>query len=266
MLLQGSTLSRAIYCFGETIQGNKEMDEHIKDYLHKMQFFNMPHDNDVFLQETDLPLLKSTAQRFKQIQSTVGHGNFQLISFDEALKTAKSFSSIGSFTKEELEFLEIIFYRDATQYGFIGTKPSLNLTDTIEKSNAVRPTGSRQFIFDGAARDTYEKIRKDIGDKVVLTSGIRGIIKQFLLFLNKTLASNGNLSLASRSLAPPGYSFHSAGDFDVGQIHLGGANFTEKFTQTNVYKNLVERGYLNLRYEQGNLLGVRFEPWHIKLS
>ena len=87
-----------------------------------------------------------------------------------------------------------------------------------------------------------------------------------MLFLNKVVRSNGNLSLASRSLAPPGYSYHGIGDFDVGQIGLGSDNFTERFTTTSVYKRLNEQGYVKIRYPLDNLLGVRFEPWHIKVE
>jgi LAS superfamily LD-carboxypeptidase LdcB len=75
-----------------------------------------------------------------------------------------------------------------------------------------------------------------LGNKVILTSGIRSIIKQLTLFLNKAYKNNGNISLASRSLAPPGYSYHAIGDFDVGQVGFGVANFTEKFTTTKVFK------------------------------
>ena len=47
-------------------------------------------------------------------------------------------------------------------------------------------------------------------DDLVLTTGVRGVVKQFYLFLRKADRANGNLSLASRSLAPPGYSAYSA--------------------------------------------------------
>jgi D-alanyl-D-alanine carboxypeptidase len=29
---------------------------------------------------------------------------------------------------------------------------------------------------------------------------------------------------------------------------------------------LVELGYINMRYPEDNLLGVRYEPWHIKVA
>ncbi len=79
----------------------------------------------------------------------------------------------------------------------------------------------------------YHKIKKDVGENVILTSGLRSVTKQFMLFLNKAYHNDSNLSLASRSLAPPGYSFHGVGDFDVGQVGFGASNFTEKFTAYN---------------------------------
>ena len=121
------------------------------------------------------------------------------------------------------------------------------------------------YIYRGAAEGLWLEIHKRLGDTVVLTSGVRGVLKQFLLFMNKATCNNGNLSLASRSLAPPGYSFHGVGDFDVGQRGLAEKNFTEAFTRTSVFQTLNELGYITLRYPQGNLLGVRFEPWHIRV-
>ena len=104
-----------------------------------------------------------------------------------------------------------------------------------------------------------------MGDKLYLTSGIRGVVKQFLLFLDKAYNNKGNLSLASRSLAPPGYSFHGIADFDVGQVGYGSLNFTANFTDTEVFKKLEDLEYVSIRYPKGNLKGVRFEPWHIKV-
>ena len=77
------------------------------------------------------------------------------------------------------------------------------------------------------------------------------------LFLRKASKYQGNLSLASRSLAPPGYSFHGIGDFDVGNIHLGVKNFTNAFAKTDEYKKLIDLGYIDIRYPMDNELGVR---------
>ena len=122
------------------------------------------------------------------------------------------------------------------------------------------------YIFAGEAQKTWNAIQAELGPSVVLTSGVRGVAKQFLLFLNKAMKFSGNLSLASRSLAPPGYSFHGVGDFDVGQKGFGLGNFSEEFIRTPVFRALSERGYLTLRYPEENLLGVRYEPWHVKVK
>ena len=68
----------------------------------------------------------------------------------------------------------------------------------------------------------YQQIRRDLGDTVLLTSGVRGLAKQYHLFLTKTVETRGNLSQAARSLAPPGYSFHAVGDFDIGKLTFDG--------------------------------------------
>jgi hypothetical protein len=196
----------------------------------------------------------------------VGHGNFQILSFDEGLKIAHNYSQVGEFSKAEIIFMEMIFYTEAERYGFLGQKPLNNLTDRIKTKKVIKVPHTGNYLYKGLPLETFKKIKQQVGEQVVLTSGVRGIMKQFLLFLNKAKKSNGNLSLASRSLAPPGYSFHSNGDFDVGQTGLGAANFTTRFTNTDVYIKLSELGYLKLRYPQKNLMGVRFEPWHIKVS
>ena len=73
------------------------------------------------------------------------------------------------------------------------------------------------------------------------------------------------LSETSRSLAPPGYSFHGIGDFDVGKIGLGEANFTIDFSNTEEFQRLITLGYVDIRYTDTNRFGVRYEPWHIKI-
>ena len=125
--------------------------------------------------------------------------------------------------------------------------------------------GTGNYLFKGLPQQFYHKISHDIGDKVVLTAGIRGMAKQFYLFLKKVKQTHGNLSLASRSIAPPGYSYHGVGDFDVGQVDFGAANFTARFSRTNVYKKMTQLGYIVFRYPQNNRLGVQFEPWHIQV-
>ncbi len=122
------------------------------------------------------------------------------------------------------------------------------------------------IFFKGESLNTYRQIKQEIGDTIILTSGARGIIKQMYLFLSKADRYRGNLSLASRSIAPPGYSFHGTGDFDIGKRGWGRKNFTDAFAETDEFKQLSVLGYVNLRYPLDNKLGVRFEPWHIKVG
>ena len=80
-----------------------------------------------------------------------------------------------------------------------------------------------------------------------------------------------NLSAVSRSLAPPGYSWHAKHDFDIG-LRSGKFkpyNFRKEFILTPLFIELFSNGAIHLqdlRYQQDNNLGVRFEPWHIRVG
>ena len=245
---------------------SEHMDDHIRDYLHKMKNFDAPHDEDIKIEQEAYPVFQSTVQRLHRLEQFVGHLNFQIIGFDEGIRIARRYADVGKFTEAELGFMEMIFYHDASLYGFLGEKTMTKLTDSINKNDVIKIPDAGNYLYRGIPHQTLITIRQQVSEGVVLTSGVRGIMKQFLLFLSKADMSRGNLSLASRSLAPPGYSFHANGDFDVGQDGLGVLNFTEKFTETEVYTRLTDLGYLKLRYKLNNPLGVRFEPWHIKIT
>jgi len=238
----------------------------LTDYLTKMRDFNSPHGDDIYLDRPGRRLLDATLERLKRLQRCVGFSNFYLLDFDKALAAARTFAAVGAFSKSELGFMEMLFYEDGSRYGFFGEKPIKRLTQRIEKDNVEEIPGTGNFVFKGPALALYRKMQAAVGDELILTSGVRSVVKQFMLFMNKASNSSGNLSLASRSLAPPGYSFHGVGDFDVGQAGFGVANFTDRFAQSAVFKKLTDLGYVDLRYQLDNLLGVRFEPWHIKVS
>ena len=241
-------------------------DDELKDYLLKIQNFNNSHEDDMLIESNLYTAFESTVMRLRRLQKLVGHGNFNILSFTDGLSLARNYSKIGKFTKQELSFMELTFYADGRRYGFLGQKPLKEITDQVKKKDVVKIPYSGNYLYKERSVEIFESIKKELREQVVLTSGIRGVVKQFLLFLNKVYSSDGNLSLASRSLAPPGYSFHGNGDFDVGQAGYGALNFTGRFTETEVYKRLSELGYLKLRYPQDNRLGVRYEPWHIKIS
>ncbi len=241
-------------------------DDHIRDYLYKMKHFNSTHRDDIRIDSAMYQTFKSTVRRLSRLEALVGHGNFHILGFDDAVRFARYYPEIGDFSRQELDLMEELFYKDATQYGFLGEKTLTGLTDRIKKRDVVYISQQGNFLYRGHSLETFNKIRQQIGETVMLTSGVRGVMKQFLLFLNKAYKNQGNFSLASRSLAPPGYSFHANGDFDVGQAGFGALNFTDRFTTTDAYQSLCDLGYLNLRYERDNRFGVRFEPWHIRVT
>ncbi|MDX2446307.1 MAG: M15 family metallopeptidase [Desulfobacterales bacterium] len=221
--------------------------------------------HDIRLPKSDWPVFLTSLDRFSRIQATVGFGNFCILGFDQSLRIAKNYAKVGAFTRQEIEFIDKLFNTDAGVYGFLGKKTFHSMSDTIAASKIKKTPGTGNYLFNGLPQQLYHKISHDIGDQVVLTAGIRGMAKQFYLFLRKVKQTQGNLSLASRSIAPPGYSFHGVSDFDVGQVGFGAANFTTRFSNTKVYKKMTQLGYIDFRYPQNNRLGVRFEPWHIKV-
>lgn len=247
------------------IPAQKISDDKIKDYLTKIRHPDLSHPHDVFLNKQELALLPRVVSRLQRLYKNIGYGNFGVVGFDDALRFARDYPVVGKFPAEELEFLEMIYHRNASDYGFFGDKRVVALTQVISKKDIYKVPYSGNYLFKGASLEKYKEIKRDLGDEALLTSGIRGLVKQFYLFLNKVGRHEGNLSLASRSLAPPGYSYHATGDFDIGQMGFGKNNFSEKFTGTPVFRKLAAQGYVEYRYQRDNMLGVRYEPWHIKL-
>ncbi len=242
------------------------LDEHIKDGLHKTKNFNRTYNDDVLLNPELYGVLQLTVQRLARLQRLVGYANFNLLGFDDSMKYATSYSRVGAFTKQELDFIESVFFEDASHYGFLGNKVITKLTSNISSRETIKIPNTGHYLFKGQPLQTYNKIKKDVGDNVTLTSGIRGVVKQIHLFLAKAVKTEGNISQASRSLAPPGHSYHGVGDFDVGKVGFGANNFTAAFSTTKEYKKLRDLGYLLIRYTENNPYGVRFEPWHIKVA
>lgn len=232
-------------------------------YHQKLRDFDAPSGDDIWIPRPQLATARACLERLERIQGLVGYGNFNVLSFDNALKIARSYPRVGSFTTAELELLEQTFYENAANYGFYGDKVLTEITASIPKKETTKVPGSGHFLFKGESLAAFDKIRRDVGDSLILTSGIRGIVKQMQLFLDKALRAEGNLSLASRSLAPPGYSYHAISDFDVGKRGWGAANFSQAFADTEEYRRLMDLGYVRLRYSRENPYGVRYEPWHI---
>lgn len=236
-------------------------DKHIKDGVDDSIIIH--RDEKASIEE--LMLLKSINKKLIDARRIVGYGKYNLLSFDECLYYLRNYSPLGGFSKKEIEKIEELFSKNAKLYGFFGQKVTASLTTTINKKETMKIPYTGHYLFKGDATKLYDKLKKEVGDSVILTSGIRGVIKQTQLFLTKVMKTHGNLSLASRSLAPPGYSYHGVGDFDVGKVGFGYKNFTQDFAKTDEYKRLMDLGYIQIRYTKNNPYGVRYEPWHVKV-
>lgn len=237
----------------------------IKDNLQKVKNFNQDFSDDIFLSDAKMQIFLSTLNRIQRVQHVIGYANFNLVSFDSMLFYANRFPKIGAFHKNEINFMEEIFLNSARNYGFYGKKVIDEISSSVDKKETVKIARSGHYLFNGDALKKYNQLKKDIGKDIILTSGVRSVVKQLQLFLAKLKTSNGNLSLTSRSLAPPGHSYHGIGDFDVGKKGFGKLNFTAKFASTEEYKKLIKLNYVDLRYTKENNIGVRYEPWHIKV-
>ncbi len=222
-------------------------------------------DDSVWISDDEVPVFLSIAKKIELVKRRVGSGNFNILSYDDMLKTAKYHSSIGKFTPVELAFMENIFYQSPDIHGFYGKKTVPHITTKINKKDVVKIRHTGHYLFRGHSKESYKRVISDVGRSLYLTSGVRGVPKQMNLYFNKIKRTGGNISLASRSLAPPAYSYHSIGDFDVGKKGWGYKNFTISFITTKEFWKLRRLSYISMRYTVNNKEGVRFEPWHVKI-
>jgi D-alanyl-D-alanine carboxypeptidase len=88
--------------------GENNIDDHIKDYLHKMKNFNDPHKDDSQIDEAEYKIFESVTLRLMRLEKIAGHGNFQILGFEEGLSIAANYSSVGKFSEVELKFMEPI--------------------------------------------------------------------------------------------------------------------------------------------------------------
>ena len=228
-----------------------------KDYLTR--------SGDVYLTYNDLETLKSVKFRLGRLKRFVGFGNFNYLSFDRALFYGRNYSRIGQFTKSEIVLIEKLFYTNPSQFGFYGKQTVSKITEKISRKDLEKISHSGHFIYKGKPLDDYTRIIKDVGSDLILTSGVRSVMKQLDLYCGKIIKLNGNLTAASTIIAPPAYSYHAISDFDVGKKSWGYKNFTSAFATTEEYKEIRKLDYVKIRYIPNNKDGVRYEPWHIKV-
>ncbi|MDD3342334.1 MAG: M15 family metallopeptidase [Sulfurospirillaceae bacterium] len=233
--------------------------------LSTFAFADEHNSEDIWLREDQKIPFFSVVKKLDQIESTVGYAKFNLISFDEAIKIARNYPKIEPFTSAELAYIEEVFYEDPIKYGFYGKRTCFSLSESINEKDVIKIPHSGHYLYRGHSQESFGHILKDVGNSIILTSGIRGIVKQLSLHLEKIKSENGNITLATRSLVPPGYSYHTIGDFDVGKRGWGHENFTPNFARTSEFWSLQKLPYISMRYTLGNQDGVRFEPWHVKI-
>jgi hypothetical protein len=209
-------------------------------------------------------IVSSILRKLTLVQNHVGYVQFNIISFDEMLKVASRCKQ--PLISSEIAYIESIFYGDPRKYGFYGERTVSGLSAVTSKKDVVYMNKTGHFLMKGLALEKFAQIKRLVGEDLILTSGVRAPVKQLYLFLKKMENSRGDLRLASTSIAPPGFTFHSIGDFDIGKVGYGQFNFTDKFQETDVFKKLYDGGHICIRYTQSNPYGVRFEPWHIKVT
>jgi len=221
--------------------------------------------SDVYLSHEDFVTLGILRQRFKRLKKFVGYANFNIISYNSSMYYARNYSSIGKFSQEEIYLMERFFYEDPSRYGFYGDRTVQNITDYIRRKDLTKISRSGHFIFKGPSLESYERLQHDVDTRdIILTSGVRSVIKQMRLFVDKLYRNKGNLTRTTNAIAPPAYSYHSTGDYDLGKKGFGFANFTPRFALTKEYNELQKLSYIEMRYTLLNNDGVRYEPWHIK--
>ena len=222
-------------------------------------------DNDIHLSPQEWNTLKSVRNRLKRLSRFIGFANFNIVSFNDALFYARNYSAIGKFTKTELDFIDKLFNEDPAKYGFYGEKTCNNINNKISKKDIVKVPYTGHYLFKGKPLEDYKRLKKDVGNSLVLTSGVRNTVKQLSLYCNKIYSTRGNVTKASNHIAPPAYSHHTTSDFDVGRKGWGYKNFTADFARTTEFYKMRKLNYISMRYTINNKDGVRFEPWHVKV-
>jgi len=220
---------------------------------------------DIYLSYTEYLILESLNNRLIRLRRHIGYGNFNIVSFNDALFYGRNYPKVGIFTKEELSLIDRLFFENLWQYGFYGDKTCLEINNVISKKDVQKIPHTGHYLFKGKPVEAYERLKKDIGETLVLTSGVRNVVKQLSLYVNKIYNDIGNITKASMQIAPPAYSYHTISDFDVGRKGWGYKNFTADFASTSEFREMRKLDYISMRYKKNNNYGVRFEPWHVEV-
>ncbi len=223
------------------------------------------NSSDIYLSYQEYITLRELNNRLKRLRKFIGFANFNLVSFNDAMFYGRNYSAIGSFSRDELSLIDKLFSENQQQYGFYGVKTCSDINNKISKKDVVKIPYTGHYLFKGKPLEDYKKLLKDVGDTLILTSGVRNVIKQLSLYCNKIYNNGGNITQASISIAPPAHSYHTISDFDVGRRGWGYKNFTADFASTFEFKKMRQLDYISMRYNKNNNDGVRFEPWHVEV-
>lgn len=222
-------------------------------------------NEDIFLSFSEHQTLKNLDARLTRLRKYIGFANFNLVSFPEAHYYARNYPIIGDFSANELSLVEKLFYEEPKKYGFYGSPTCNSLNKKITLNDVVKIPYTGHYLFKGKPLEDYELLLKDVGESLILTSGVRNVVKQLSLYANKLTRNGGNITKASIDIAPPAYSYHTISDFDVGLRGWGYKNFTEEFASTKEFAKMLKLPYIKMRYKKNNSDGVRFEPWHVEV-
>lgn len=99
---------------------------------------NLKGKKDLFLDKKYEKSFYSVCKKLKLVQRHVGYGNYNVISFDDVINTARWSSNIGDFTSDELAFMEYIFYYNPEEHGFYGERTCQSITHEINMKDIIK--------------------------------------------------------------------------------------------------------------------------------
>jgi len=129
-----------------------------KDYFEKIRNFNKAFNDDLIASSEEFSLVKSCQRKTHALMRYVGFGNFNILNFDDALAYMKNTASLKAFTKAELDYIDMLFARDASAYGFYGEKIFNNLTDRVNADELIKVSGSGHYVYKHHSLSTYKNI------------------------------------------------------------------------------------------------------------
>ena len=122
------------------------------------------------------------------------------------------------------------------------------------------------FLYRGAPLDLYRKLERDLEKRVVLTSGIRSVVKQ--THLSSPGPSRQRVIFRGRPGRSrlPDIPTTASATLAWARSASVGRTSPRRSPGPRSTTRLVDLGYVDMRYPEGNLLGVRYEPWHIQVT